>query len=378
MSKDIFANTTGAPPASRTHFGFAGRSPSRAEDGNPLNLVPKYPEAQRLMDAIEAQRDAERARKEVEMDTPENRQKALEAELAERELKRMNFHFGRAMSNRIAEGWKEILGEFTDEAMRVYTTDYKRRKFWGIKPAGMGMYDFWEQTDPEVGRYDDKIAITWANPLIPPPFTALDKKTPVIWAGQGLNPDLTPPEPAVARAPPPTKAATKPRKRQKTPEVNSTHRVRKSTTKSSKVDKNIRKSLSQQVDAGNTWLEDQVREVPKAAQANERSTRNKTVVVASNAQQDSATKDQGSAPLKRPRGRPAAQINSAANDTKRPRGRPPGKGQLAEKLPKQKKTPAVTGNARITKASKAEQRAAPSTHKMCTRGKGSVEFLQLQ
>ncbi len=377
MSRDIFANAAGVPLTSRATFGFAGGSLSGAQNEDSSNLVPRNPEMQRIVDAVNAERDIERARMEVEMNKPKNRQKALEAEMAERELKRMNFHFGRAMSNRIPAGWKEIIGEFTDEAIRVYTTDYKRRKFWGIKPAGMGMYDFWEQNDPEVGRYDDSIAITWARPLIPPPLTAHDENNPVIWAGKGLNPDLQPPELAVARAPPSTKAARKPRKRQKTPEVNSTHRVRKLAPEPSKVDKNTRKSLAQQVDAGNASLEDQVREVPKAAHANDRSTRNKTATVASNAQQKSATEDQGSALLKRPRGGPPAQTKSAANDTKRPRGRPPGKRKLAEKLPKQKKTPAVKGNARITKPSKAEQRAAPSTHKMRTRGKGSAEFLQL-
>ena len=241
----------------------------------------------------------------------------------------------------------------------------------------MAMYDFWEQNDPEVERYDDTIAMTWANPLIPPPVTTLDENYPVIWAGRGLNPDLTSPEPAGAKAPPPIRATTKPGKRQKTPKVNSTHRVSKSTAESSKIDKNTRTSLAHKVDAGISGLEGQVREVPTAAHASDRPTRNKRATIASKAQQKSATEDGSSAPSKRPRGRPAAKTKSAANDTKRPRGRPPGKGKLAESLPKQKEILAVKGNSRITKSSKAEQRPAPSTHKMRTRGKGPAVFLQL-
>ena len=374
MSEDIFANASGPRPASRAHFGFGNDSLSRAQDGNSPNLFPRYPEAQELMDAMDAERYAEIARKEVEMDTPENRQKALEAEVAERERKRINFHFARAMPSHLKKGWKHLREELTDEEIRVYTTDYGRIRFWGIKPAGMAMHDFWEQNDPEIGRYDDNVAMTWENPLIPPPVTKHDEHNPVIWAGQGLNPDLTTPEPAVARVPPPKKAATNPRKRQKTPDLNSNHRVRKSTTKSSKVDKNTRKSLAHKLDAGDSGLEDQVREVPMATHANARSTRNKTAFIASNAQQKSYTEDKGPAPSKRPRGRPAANKKLAANDSKRPRGRPTAKEKLAEKSQKQKKTPAVKGSA---KPSQTERRPAPSTHQMRTRGKGPAELLKL-
>ena len=359
MNGDIFAHATGARP-SRTHYGFAGGSLSGAQNGSSSNLVPRDPEMQKIVDAINAERDIERARKEVEMNTPENRQKALEAEVAERERKRIDFHFARAMPSHLEEGWKHLREESTDQEIRVYTTDYDRLRFWGIKPAGMGMFDFWEQNDPEIGRYDDNIAMTWENPLVPPPVSTDDaENNPVIWAGQGPNPDLTTPEPAVAKVPPPKKAATKPRKRQKIPDVNSTHRVRKSITKSSKVDKTTLKSLAHKVDAGDLGLEDQVRETPMATHANLRSTRNKTAFIASNAQQRSSTEDGGPTP------------------SKRPRGRPPAKGKLAEKPPKQRKTPAVKGNARIAKPSQTKQRPAPSTHKMRTRGKGTAEFLQL-
>ena len=395
MSGDIFTDPALAP-SRQVHYGFAEGSLSGAQYGGSTTLVPRDAEMQRLVDAMNAEREAERVRFQTEMDTPENRQKAAEAKVAERERKRIDFHFGRAMSKHIREGWKQIGGDLKDQEIRVYTTDYKQRRFWGIKPAGMVMYDFWEQNDPEISRYDDNIAITWANPLIPPPITASNEDMPVIWAGPGLNPDVTAPELPTAEVPPPTKPAAKSKKRQRTPEVIPTHRVRKSATKSPKVDQNTRKSLADKISTGDSRLEDQVREVPVAGYANGRSTRNKTAVIASDAEQKSATEERGSAPTTRPQGRPATKTKSAANDSKRPRGRPatktksaaieskrprgrpPAKGKQAEKPPKQQKTPTVKGNARVTKLQKAKPRpSAPSTHKMRTRGEGPAELLRL-
>lgn len=398
MSEDIFKNAAGAL-SSRVHYGFAGGS---VDGGDPTNRVPRDPEMQRIADAINAERDAERARQEVEMDTPENRQKASEAKETERERRKINFHFGRAMSSHIREGWRQIGEELTDEEIRVYTTDYSRRRFWGIKPAGMGMYDFWERNDPEVERYDDNIAMTWAHPLIPPPVTAADENIAVIWAGRGLNPDVTPTEPLVAEVPPPTEATTKPKRHQKTPDVDSTHRVRKSTTKSRTANKNNRKSLADKIDAGHPGPQNPLRDMTETIHAGERTTRNRVAPERSDAQQKSATEDENSATskrsggrpaviaqpaansetstLKRPRGRPAASTRQTTKDQdelppKRPRGRPPAKG----KPPKQDKTPAVKGNARVTKSSQAKRHrpVAPSTHKMRTRGEGPAELLQL-
>lgn len=401
MRGDIFTDSAGSPP-SRTNYGFAGGS----INGGSSNLVPRDPEMQRFLDAMNAESDTERARKEVEMNTPRNRQKAYEAEVAERERKRIDFHFNRAMPGSMEEGWRHILGEMADEEIRVYTTDYERRRFWGIKPAGMGMYDFWEQNDPEVGRFDDNIAMTWKDPLIPPPVTTYDENNPVIWAGQGLNPDSTPPRTSIAKAPPPNEAVAKPRSRQKTPGVNPTHRVRKSTAVSPKVNKSTRKSLADKIDTGHPGLEDQVREVGVTARASGRPTRNETAVTASGAQQETAWEDPRSAHSRRPRGRPAAKAKPAAKDetssaskrprgrpaantkpatkdedelpSKRPRGRPPVKAKPAKKSPEQKKTPTVKENARATKALQRERRpSARSTHKMRTRGEGPAELLQL-
>ena len=172
-----------------------------SEYGSSSNAIPMNPTMQRLA----AQR---RAQMEAEMSTPENRQKAAEAEVAERARRKHDFHFIRAVPQHIEEGWKHIRGEFADEEIRVYTIDNERRRFWGIKPAGMGMHDFWEQNDPEIRRYNDRYAITWANPLFRPPLKTGEEGTPIEWAGQGPDPDATPSEPPVAEErPTPTKAS---------------------------------------------------------------------------------------------------------------------------------------------------------------------------
>lgn len=171
---------------------------------------------------------------------------------------------------------------------------------------------------------NDHVAVTWADPLVPPPIS-LWEEGPVIWAGKGPNPDATPPASPTASVPTTVRTAAKSEKRQRTPEVNPTKRVRKLSTESSKVNKNTRKSLADKVDAGISGLEDQVRELPLVIHATGSPSQIKTAVTASDAKQTSITEDGGSAPTKRPRGRPASKAKLAANDSKRPRGRPPGK-----------------------------------------------------
>ncbi|CAD6568624.1 MAG: hypothetical protein ASARMPREDX12_001604 [Alectoria sarmentosa] len=340
---------------------------------------------QKLVDEMNAEEDAEKARKEVEMDTPENRQKAREAEVAERKRKRIDFHFNRAIPRFMEEGWKHLRQDMVDEEIRVYTLDNERRRFWGIKPAGIGMYDFWEQVDPEVGRYDDRIALTWANPLVPPPVSMFDENKPLIWAGKGLNPDIIPLEPPIAIVPLPTNAAISWNKRQKTPEINPTHRVSKSTTPSPKADMDTRNSL---VDNGlATFSRSRGRPAAKANLASK-----KDIVPHSKrprgrpaAKVNLASEKNGLSSLpKRPRGRPATKVQPAANSEdavsyslKRPRGRPPGKGKSTEKPSKPKKTSTVKGS-RITKSQQTKRPpSVPSTHKMRTRRGGPAELLQL-
>ena len=225
------------------------------------NRVPMNPAIQRTAAEAVSQRDAE-------FNTPEDRQKAIEAEKAERERKRMHFHFKRAIPRHVEQGWKHLNEELTDEEVRVYTFDNERRKFWGIKPVGIGTYDFWDQIDPEVRRYHDLFAATWANQLLKPPFNTWEGDTPVQWAGQGPNPDAVPSEPHVAEEPPTPLEAAKPRRRQKTPELNPNHKVRKSKAPSRKTNKmSTRKSLADAQEAVLSLLENQIPQEPRAAPA---------------------------------------------------------------------------------------------------------------
>ncbi len=394
MSKDIFAYSHHvSSPSSRHTWGFFGGPDGESQNGGSTTLVPRPPEMQRIVDEINAEREIERARKEIEMNTPEYRQKAAEAEAAERKRKIIDFHGSRAIVNQLDEGWKQLRGGTTEEEIRVYTTNYRQRRFWGIKPAGMDLFDFWEQVDPEVRRYHDNIAITWADPLRPPPVTAYDEENPDIWAGPGINPDSIPSEPPTAASPPPTKAS-KSRKRQKKPAVSPNHRVRKSTPPAPKINKkHPRKSSANRADARQSKVDEQLLAEAGMASASSRPSRNKTNTTSSNAQHEPVIN--GGRPSKHPRGRPASKPNPTPNDDipsppKRPRGRPPKPKPAANNAdpPPPKRPPGrppgkgkpspVQGNAKVTKSSQKQRRpSAPSNYKMRTRGKGAAEQLQL-
>ncbi|KAM0797741.1 hypothetical protein BDR22DRAFT_891989 [Usnea florida] len=373
MSGDILMNPNLNQPNNARADPFAG-SIARSKNEISSNLVPMPQVMQRLVDRRNAEKDVERARKEAEMDTPENRQKAAEAEAAERKRKKFNFHYERGFPRFIAEGWKQISGEYVDEEIRVYTIGDDGRKFWGVKPAGMAMDDFWEHNDPEVSRYHDRTAETWVNTLIRPPATFVRE----VWAGKGLNPDVAPTEPPIPKTTPPTGAIAKPEKTQESPTVKPTNRVTKSTTKPSKVNQRTRKSLASKIDAGHSGLADQTREVTAGAPVDTtpKRARGRPATKAKPDVQDTTI----SIP-KRPRGRPPAKSKPAVdeNHVKRPRGRPPTKAKPIETSLKQgKKTPAVKRNARIARSSQKRMRlSAPSTHNMRTRREGPAELLQL-
>ena len=92
MSNDIFANVAGSVRSS-VGDSFVGDLLSRPRTyGNPFTMVPRDAETQRLVDARNAEEETERVRKEREMDTPENRQKAAEAAKAERRRNWIDFH----------------------------------------------------------------------------------------------------------------------------------------------------------------------------------------------------------------------------------------------------------------------------------------------
>ena len=395
MSRDLFARLSDRPPSS-TRYGFGRGSHSRAQNEGSIIYVPRDPQGQEMMDRIKAQEQAEAARREIELDTPEHRQRVAAAEVAKREQKRINFDFGRTMPDVLEQGWQHLMGDCADEEIRVYTTGNEvRRRFWGIKPAGMSIDEFWEQNDPEVSRWEDNIAVTWENPLIPPPITEDDVNNPVVWAGRGVNPGSLLPQLPVAE-PPQSSKFIKPNRRQSTPPVNPDHRVTKSkppTPKKKK--KNAQNALAEKIDAGISRLESQRLGQEEASQANQRPSRNRRAATVTDTQLEPAATAEGSVPTKRPRGRPPGKTylapkNDTISEPKRPRGRPAKRRLAADaegpppskrprgRPPLKERPPCDQGNARNQKASqKPERTAAASNHKMRTRGKGIAELLQL-
>ena len=381
MSQDIFKDF---PSSQRTkvHDGFVGGSMSRASAESISELVPKDAETQNLVGTINRQRF-------VEIDTPKHCKNDVEAEMAERQRKKMDFHFFRAIPRFVEEGWKHLQEEMVDEEIRVYTIDSERRRFWGIKPAGIGMSDFWEQNDPDVGRYYDTIAVTWADPLIRPSYNPMGGVMPVVWAGRGTNPDSIPSNPPAAKAPPPIKAK-KSKRGQKSPDVNPTHRVRKTPKLSTNPKKKTpQKSLADKLDAGHSRSKDQIPDGQEVDPASERTSRSKRTLIPPDAPPAPATSNKDPTPSKRPRRHPASEANPVPkSDTppvpKRPRGRPakpkPATSNKDASLPKRPrgrppgkaKGAAVKGHAGVTKPP-----PAPSNHKMSTRGKGAAKFMQL-
>ena len=381
MSQDIFKDFPSSQRR-KVHDGFVGGSMSRGSNENSSNLISKDSEIQKLVGTIDRQ-------SVVGLNAPKDRGKGVETDMAERHRRKMDFHAFRAIPRFVEEGWKHLQEEFADEEIRVYTIDNERRRFWGIKPAGIGMSDFWEQNDPEVERYHDIIAVTWADPLIRPSYNPMGGVMPVVWAGRGINPDLLPSNPPSAKASPPSKAKNS-KRGQKSPDVNATHKVRKTPKPPPKSKKKTpQKFLADKLDAGHSRSKDQMPDEQEEAPASQRTSRSKRTLITPNAPPESATSNKNPTPSKhprrhaaseanpipkndippvpkRPRGRPAkpkpASSNKDASLPKRPRGRPPGKA----------KGSAVKGNAGVTKPP-----PAPSNHKMRTRGKGAAKLMQL-
>ena len=305
---------------------------------NPENLAPMNPELMKGMAAINAHIEALRLEREAEMSSPEGRKKA--AKKAKAELAEKRRAWGTRVGAPPLDGFEGIYDSAKDRELKVYTRTYDlKHKFWGVKPVGMTIWDFWDIYDPEVKRYHD------AN-----------QETPT-------NPNATMAAPPLTDSTQGNKAAAKPRRRQKSADVNSTHRVTESTTPSSKINKNPRKPLVDKIESGRSGLENQMRKVDEAARTSGRPTRSKPTATVSGPEQKSAR---------------TKSADTTSSPLKRPRGRPPTKDKSSKRPSKQKKTPAVKGNARIAKACQKESRPpAPSTHKMRTRRAGPAEPLQL-
>lgn len=302
------------------------------------NTAPWSPEMARSMAATTAHIEAQRLEREAETNTPEGRQKEAEAAEAELAEKRQAWE-ARAWALPL-DGFRGIHDSAEDKEIKVYTRTYDlKHKFWGVKPAGMTIWDFWDIHDPEVKRYYDANQETPASPK------------PSKVAQPPTNPRQR------------TKPLAKSKMRQKSSNINPTDRVTKSTTP--KVIKSTPKSLAHKIDAGDSALEDQVRDVKGAVRTRGRPTRNKPAETVSGVQQKSA------------KANPTVQ-DKISPQPKRPRGRPPTKDKSTGKSSNQKKILAVKGDARVTKSSQTQSRpSAPSTHKMRTRRSGPAESLQL-
>ena len=296
------------------------------------------PTLKRMLVELNANKEAKRLRKEAEINTPEGRKKAAEA--AEAELTERRRAWGTRVVATPLDGFVGIHDSAKDRELQIYTRTYDlKHKFWGVKPAGMTIWDFWDIHDPEVKRYYD------ANQETP----ASDEPSKVA--------------PPPANSPQRTKCLPKSKRPQTSSNINPTHRVTKSTTP--KVINSTRKSLAHKIDAGDSALENQVQDVKVAVRARGRPTRNKPAETVSGVKQKSA------------KAKSTVQ-DKISPQSKRPRGRPPAKEKSTGRPPNQKKIPAVRGDARVTKSSQKESRpSAPSTHKMRTRRSGPAEFLQL-
>ena len=283
--------------------------------------------------------EAQRLKEEAERNTPEARKKAAEEAKAGILRKRQRW-----ASRPLAlpyDGFKGIHDSAEDRELQVYTrTLDDEHKFWGIKPVGMNIWDFWDIHDPEVTRFHDASQETPATP------------EPSIPASPSMN------------SPQQTRATAKKRRQQKPSNVNPKHRVRKSTPPP-KVNNKTRKSLAHKIDAGTPGLEDQIRVVDRAVRTNGRPTRSKVAVPASSAGHKTA------------KAKPNVK-DITPSQPKRTRGRPGAGAKSTEKRSNQVDAPMVQGKGRITKLSRKDARPlAPSTHKMRTRREGPAEPLQL-
>lgn len=267
--------------------------------------------------------------------------------------------------------------------IRVYTRlKDGQYKYWGVKDDGMTIEDFWSRTDPENTREDDN----HQNVLI----------------------DLVPAhtEPLSNSQSPRVTAAPRPRRTQKTPEVNPKHRAKKSATVTPPVNKSTRKSLATKLDAKHPGLDEQVRDITESVPKGRRSAAHPAVVERSDRQINEPLKRSDvikKIPVEPPREqvgrgrrrkvqpgvvnsvRPKAadQRNSqpadpaSASPPKRTRGRPAKENPSMKSSGKQRR-PATENKAKITKPKKEKQHSsAPSSHKMRTRARGPAQHPQL-
>ena len=305
----------------------------------PQETAPWSPEMARSMAATIAQIEAQELKRKAEMETPEGRRKAAKGAEADRAEKR------RRWGSRVcASPLHGFIGIFDydsakDKELQIYTRTYDlKHKFWGIKPAGMTVWDFWDIHDPEVTRYHH------ANHEIPANTEKSVPPTDLIQHGN---------------------SNAKSRKRQSV-NIDLKHKVSKLAKSQTKSNKNRKTSSAHKVDSRVSVLGNiRTDEIKREAGASSKSTRNKMAITASGSEQDSR------------QAKPTGQGNIISPQPKKGRGHPPAKEKSTKRKSNQEKTSVVKGNARVTKSSRKGARplSAPSTHQMRTRRAGPVESL---
>ena len=256
----------------------------------------------------------------------------------------------------------------TPNDVRVYTKlKNGEYKYWGIRDDDMDIEDFWAKFDPGNTRDQDD---NEDNPL-------------ELWSAEN--------ESASNNSTPRINAAAGLERRQKTPQINPQHRVRKSPSVTPQINKRTRKSLAAKVGAGIAGLDKQVPDVPESTSKGRRSVAHLATVEKSDAhatgpRRSGAAKNLPVQAQGKPRGRgrprkvqpsilepicPNTDLTSST-PAKRKRGRP-AKTKFQSKSSTKQDRPAAESNAKITKSKQRKQRSqAPSIHAMRTRAKGPI------
>ena len=252
----------------------------------------------------------------------------------------------------------------TPNDVRIYTKlKSGEYKYWGVIDDDMDIEDFWAKFDPENTRYLDD-----------------NEDNPLDLGSAENDSSSNVPKPRAS-------AAARLERRQKTPQIDREHRVRKPPSMPPRTNNRTRRSLAE-VGTGVAGLEKQVPDVPESTSKSRRPVAHLVSVEESDAH---ATRPRRSGTAKNPpvqsnpkprgRGRPRKAQPSILQPTgpntdltstpaKRKRGRP-AKTKIQSKPSAKQDRPAAESRAKITKPRQKKQRSqAPSVHAMRTRAKG--------
>lgn len=231
----------------------------------------------------------------------------------------------------------------TSNDVRIYTKlKNGEYKYWGIRDDDMEIEDFWAKFDPNNTRYQD------------------DNEDNPLDIGSAENVPLSNiPTPRAS-------AAIGLERRQKTPSINSQHRVRKSPSVTPQINKRTRKSLAAKIDTGIARIDERA---PQTGAAKTTSAKNLSDQASGKARgRGRPRKAQPSIP------EPSCPNTDLTSSTpaKRKRGRP-AKMKVQSKSSAKQDRAAAESRAKIMKPNQRKEHSqAPSTHAMRTRAKGPV------